>query len=120
MPDKEKHVDQANHNNEFWNSLNSGTTPYLDWVVSAIFYEAVHWVEAFLATKKINSGTHAKRRYAMQIYDVELGSILSDFDIIKYESENARYRCYKHTLSDVQNDIIPRLINIREHIKTKL
>lgn len=120
MPDKEQHIDQANHNYQFWNRLNSETTPYLDWVVSAIFYEAVHWVEAFLATKEINSGTHAKRRSAVQSYSAELGSILTDFDNLKYESENARYRCYKHALSDVQNDIIPRLINIREHIKTKL
>lgn len=120
MPTKEQHIEQANHDDQFWNSLNPGNTQYIDWVVCVIFYEAVHWIEAFLATKGLHPRTHVTRQVSMLHYSYELGPILDDFKYLKNDSENARYRCYKHPLSDVQSYIIPRIINIREHIKPKL
>lgn len=119
MPAKDKHIAQAHHNHQFWNDHDLDTTPYCDWVVTGIFYEAVHWLEAFLAGKGTHPGTHGQRNYEMQRYQ-ELDPILVDYDVLKTESENARYGCYAHSADDIRNDLIPIVTNVQTHIATLL
>ena len=115
MPTKDEHVLQARHNRQFWFSHNLDTTPYRDWVVTGIFYEAVHWVEAFLAGKGTHPNTHGQRNAEMSRYS-ELDQILVDYDVLKADSENARYACYLHTAEDIRNDIVPMLTKIEAHV----
>ena len=116
MATKDAHVAWAKHNNSFWASFDINATPFVDWVVTAVFYEALHWVEAFLATKGYHSGGHGDRGSAMHRHRHELSAIQIDYDTLKMDSENARYSCYKHTPEDVQKDIIPLLNSVRNHI----
>ena len=122
MPSKTEHVDWAKHNEEFWQSFDLDTTPFRDWVVTGLFYEMAHWVEAFLATKGHQSHTHGQRSTAMQKYrnPSELGPILVDYGILKQDSENARYECYTHTKDQVTQELIPLASNIRKHISSLL
>lgn len=119
MPTKAEHIGQAQHNQSFWSSQDLDTILFVDWVVTGIFYEALHWVEAFLATKSNHSSNHGERSLAMQRH-AELQAIQTDYGILRHESENARYRCYKHTEQDVQNDLIPLASNIRDHLSKSL
>lgn len=120
MPSKDEHVIWAKHNRDFWMSFELTTTPFVDWVVTGVFYEAVHWVEAFLAVKRQHSDTHGQRSWAMCRFTSELSPIQIDYDTIKLDSENARYRCYKYTSHDVEKDLIPLLERIGNHISKLL
>ena len=119
MPLKEKHLTQAHSDRRFWESHNLDTTPFRDWVVAAIFYEAVHWVEAYLATKGDHSNTHGQRSHAMQRYG-DLDAVLADYDVLKAESENARYNCYQHSADAIRNDMVPIISKIKTHVLTLL
>ena len=116
MATKDEHVTWANHNNSFWAGFDINATPFVDWVVTGIFYEALHWVEGFLATKGHHSGAHGDRASAMHRHAKELSAIQIDYDTLKLDSENARYRCYKHTPEEVEQDIIPLLDSVRSHV----
>lgn len=119
MPAKDEHIKNAQHNRLFWKSHDLDSTPFHDWVVTGIFYEAVHWVEAYLATKGDHPTTHGQRNSAISRHG-ELDSIVLDYDILKAESENARYACYKHTSDDIRNDLIPLVVNVEGYITTLL
>ncbi len=116
MPAKDEHTAQADHNRGFWGSFDLSSTTFLDWVVTGIFYEGAHWVEAFLETRGEHSDDHRERLRAMR-RNTELAPITVDLETLKQESENARYRCYKHTPNQVKNDLIPIVDNIKNHIQ---
>ena len=94
------------------------STPFLDWVVNGIFYEGVHWIEAFLDTKREHSIDHRHRLQRMIFYTSDLNAITNEFEILKQESENARYRCHQYTSADISDDLIPIIDKIRSHINT--
>ena len=61
MPSEQEHMDKARHNEAFVQSLGIPTTTFLDWAVTGIFYAALHYVEAFLATQRVHSPSHRSR-----------------------------------------------------------
>ena len=117
MPTKGEHVAQAEHNRAFWVSYDLNSTPYLDWVVIGLFYESVHWIEAYLDTQGEHSGGHPDRLRNIKKHSVDIGAIRSDYEMLKIESENARYQCYKHKSMDISTDLIPILDDIKNTIK---
>ena len=120
MPKKDEHTDQAEHNRAFWESYELDSTPYLDWVVIGIFYESVHWIEAYLDTKGEHSGGHPVRLQSIRRYRADIGTIRSDYEVLKTESENARYQCHKHSSNEISEDMIPVLDNIKSTINSVL
>jgi len=117
MPGKEEHLAQAQHNRDFWSGINSDTTDFRDWVVTGMFYEGVHWVEAYLAKSSFHSIDHGKRMVYMR-RDIILRPISKDMEQLKIDSENARYQCYKYTEKDINNDLIPKVDQIKSHIES--
>lgn len=115
MPSKEEHRNQANHNRQFWQAHDLTTSQFLDWVVTGIFYEAVHWVEAYLADRGDHPTTHGQRTTSISQY-ADLDAITVDYDILKTESENARYNCHSHSLIDIRDDLVPLVDNIRNQV----
>jgi hypothetical protein len=97
LPSSAQHLDQAHHDEVFYQSLDRGS--FADWIVIGIFYTAVHYVEALLATKNIHSGNHGQR-------DGNVGNHLAgsykDFHHLKFKSERARYYCEIISSSDVE------------------
>lgn len=118
MPTKDEHLDQAEHNRKFWEEYDFDSTPFLDWVVTGIFYEGIHWVEAFLATVEYHPDNHGQRSHAMQRHKAKVGAVATDLEILKQESENARYRCYRHTADDVRQDLVPIADTIKNHVQS--
>lgn len=59
MPLRDDHLNQAQHNLEFTESLDP--TKYSDWIATGLFYTALHYVDAFLATKGHHPGKHDVR-----------------------------------------------------------
>ena len=109
MPSRDSHVEQAEHNNGFWNSLNIAHTEYLDWVVVGMFYEAVHWLEAYLALQDHHSRSHHER--AVNIARARAldddPNVVRDYGVLRVESENARYWNLRHTASQVSSELVP-------------
>ena len=116
MPSIQEHVDWARHNRTFWNSFDLDATPYLDWVVTGIFYEAVHWIGAFLASKGDHPTSHPATQRRMQRYPTELNTVPTDWGILRADSENTRYECYMPNSAEVRNDLIPIIERIESHI----
>ena len=117
MPTREEHTEQAEHNGNFWRGFDLSSTEFLDWVVIGLFYEIVHWIEAFLDSHGDHSDNHPQRLAAMKRYSSEVGAIRTDYEILKQESENARYRCQRYTSDDISSDLVPVVEKIRNHIK---
>ena len=119
MPQKDEHVNWARHNRSFWTSIDLDNAPFIDWAVIGIFYESVHWVEAFLATKNGHSSTHTKRKTSIVNYESELQPIWGDYIQLERDSRNARYDCYKHTAKETRQ-LIPLVDHIRDHVSRLL
>lgn len=87
MPTKEEHRAKAVHNEQFVSSL---ATPYWDWAVTGLFYAAVHYVMAYLATRNIHPVLHQVRN--SQIHrDAILNPLYIDYRELQNNSEDARY-----------------------------
>ena len=119
MPKKEDHLNCAEHNNSFWTSIELDSSHFIDWAITGMFYETVHWVEAFLAPKGYHSGKHAERAKNMRFFKIDLKQIQNDYDKLKQDSETARYDCYKHTANEARQ-LIPLVDNIKNHISQLL
>lgn len=121
MPTRIAHEQQAHSNNSFWMTLNIQQTPHLDWVVTGMFYEAVHWIEAFLATRNIHSSSHGERSQRMaSIQELANSTAIIDYGILRTESENARYWCYNFTPAQVTSDLVPTASRIQKTLQALL
>ena len=116
MPNRTTHETQALHNDRFWQSLDVGTTPYTDWIVNGIFYSAIHWIEAYLATINSHSSSHANRSTIMKglFWLRDHPDMITDYELLRTESENARYVGRKYTDEEITADLIPALDRIRQ------
>lgn len=116
MPQKDEHVTWAIHDRDFWTSIDLDSSPYTDWAPTGMFYEPLHWVEAFLATKGHHYREHKQRKWAMRrVYRSDLVTIEADYSKLKKISENARYECYEYTATQIRQ-LIPLVDNIKSYI----
>lgn len=111
MPSTDQHLTQARHNEMFRQSLNG--TSFADWIVTGIFYSAIHYIEAFLATKNLHPKNHAYRDNDVGIH---MSGSFRDYRHLKYKSERARYYCQTISLSDV-NGCQTRINNIKASLR---
>ena len=88
MPSRDDHLRQAKHNLEFGESLDA--VRYSDWIATALFYAALHYVDAFLATKGHHPGRHDVRD-GFVAREKELRPIHHHYRALKDSSRNARY-----------------------------
>lgn len=96
MPTEQAHIDQAEHNHRFWDSLDAATTEFRDWIVVGMFYESVHWIEAYLARISHHSRSHHGREVKAANTPVLAADayLISNYGVLRTESENARYWNY--------------------------
>ena len=119
MPQKDEHINWAKHDRDFWTSIDLDSAPFTDWAVTGMFYESVHWVEAFLATKSHHSTAHAERKMNIVSYKSELRTIWNNYIKLETDSRNARYECYKHAANEV-HQLVPLVDHIKGHISPLL
>jgi hypothetical protein len=86
-PTKDEHRAKAEHNEFLANELDN---PFWDWAITGLFYSALHYVEAYLATKGIHFRRH-KLRDSWIYRDAALKPIYIDYRELQTESEDARY-----------------------------
>jgi len=84
---KDEHLAKAKHNEACVAAL---TDTFWDWAVTGIFYTALHYMMAFLATKADHPPTHQVRISHIH-RDRALKPIYVDYRELQNESEDARY-----------------------------
>ncbi len=115
MPDRRNHLRQAGHNEKFINHFELDSTIFLDWVVTGIFYSALHYVEAYLATKDIHLRKHkARDAYFQKLSDLK--RIYRDYRTLKDDSEGARYDLQQFQPQEVHQLFTQEFNTIKNHI----
>jgi uncharacterized protein (UPF0332 family) len=120
VPTSAEHRQRAEHNLQFAQSFNLETTPYIDWVATAYFYAALHWVDALLwKYDRYDPGCHEHRgAWIKRVW--YLRAIKDDYFDLKDYSENARYRLITVTRTRLEEKIIPKYKNIEQHCLQQL
>jgi uncharacterized protein (UPF0332 family) len=120
VPTTSEHLARAKQNLRFAESFDLKTTPYLDWVVTAYFYSALHLVDALLWEKDhLSPELHEHRRdYVRGKW--YLRAISFEYRSLKDHSEDARYRLITMTSVKVKDTIIPLYKTIESHILQQL
>jgi len=117
----EEHIEKARHNEGFLSSfgdISKISVPFLDWLVTTIFYSALHYVDAILALGNVHPGKHSDRRLGIQ-RNKDLRVIWKDYRNLEDKSRKARYTL--HGFSN--NDIIQlhnRLNYLKNHILRRI
>ena len=90
----------------------------IDWALVILFYAALHYVEAYLATV----GQHLRNHAARDSFvgrDARLRAIFSEYQDLKYYGYNARYEMQGFTASNV-TDAAKSFAKVKTHIKAIL
>jgi hypothetical protein len=117
MPTVSEHLKKAEHNEGFYLSFDLITTLYLDWIVTGIFYSALHYIESYFATQNKHSLNHGERNDNIK-NDPNLGrEIYIRYRDLKDDSHNGRYLTNAFTPGEIEQYIIPNLYSIKEHLQ---
>jgi hypothetical protein len=87
LASKDEHLAQAEHNEFF---VSSTDNPFFDWKLIGMFYSALQYVDAYLATQNIHPPDHGERSRQMGNF-LKFRPILRDYRDLKNESRTARY-----------------------------
>jgi len=100
-----KHQNQAQRNERFFRALDKTASIEREWIVTAAFYAALHWVEAYFDNQyALHFSEHTARNNAV----VRIGlPIATDYLEMHRASHNARYLMYRFSQREVDE-----LINI--------
>lgn len=106
---------QAEHNEKFVNHFDINSTIFLDWVVTGIFYSALHYIDGYLATKNLHLKGHiARDNYVYKVSD--LRQIYGHYRTLKDDSEDARYDVRGFQSQEVNQLIANEFNTIKNHI----
>ncbi len=99
MPLKQEHLDKSVHAEHLALSLDIGVPGAIDWVITILFYSALHQVEAYFATKGIHHAGHGGylgRDTSVQ-NDTGTNPIAKAYFRMKIASINARYNAMTYS-----------------------
>ena len=71
-------------------ALEQNPRDHSDWIVISAFYQALHWVNIFLATKQCRPGDHGERNREVR-NDADLKVIKENYKRLYDASRSARY-----------------------------
>ena len=118
MSSKKDHLAKAEHDERFVEFVGSAS-PFLDWAITATFYAALHYVEAYFASVGRHSPDHRARDSSIR-RDPKISSIYDDYSELKNHSVNARYYMHRFRSEDLDVTLKPHLEAIKTHIKRLL
>ena len=101
MPSKADHLTKTEGNARFAMSLTLDDQPSIDWALVALFYSAMHHVEAYLATRGEHLRSH-RTRDSVVGRDSKLKPIFADYQELKFYGYNARYEMLAFKARDVE------------------
>lgn len=119
MPDLTEHLAQAARNEALSQQLE---VQHPDWAVTALFYAAVHYVEAYFFDRHTppqpqHYPTHHRRNVGVAS---RLPSVNNEYQALKTRSQDARYDCIHFTTGDVRHCRQAYLVPIKQHVAANL
>ena|SRR5437879_869497 len=118
MPATPEHLDQARRNEGFFASIDLSV--YGDWAATVLFYTALHYVDAYLATEgHVDPGDHDARDTLMKDF-APTRAIWREYCRLKNHSRSARYYAVRFTKGEITGLERGSLDPIRTRIKAVL
>ncbi len=117
MPNNSSHLAQYQKNKELLSveEMAIDTTRHLDWVITIVFYCAVHLVESELAKKPFCSNDHRERLEEIKKTST-LQPILNEYHTLFHASKKVRYLCFNYVKKDARR-FYSLLEKIANHLK---
>lgn len=121
MPDDRVHHYKRSIAEDAQLALQADPNDHLDWVVITAFYQALHWVDAFLAKTQRHPGDHRNRNREVR-QDVYLKAIKRHYKRLYDASLSARYypNTYRNRPNEVQRLLETDLQSIIDYISPLL
>ncbi|MBM3252908.1 MAG: hypothetical protein FJZ16_01485 [Candidatus Omnitrophica bacterium] len=116
MPNRNSHIEKAQHNEKFYLSFDAEKTDYKDWVVVGIFYSALHYIDAYFALRNKHPFAHGMRDDWVKD-DSHLSQIWPEYRDLKEYRQKASYKVYAFSTQEIKNDIIPLLRSIKNYLQ---
>ncbi len=113
MPLNSALLERAQRNERFLATFDLATTPYLDWVVTAAFYAALRYVDAYFWPRRPLDHPERLRWVAP---DSRSRVIFREFRELYDQSVEARYELSTFTTGQVQSLIANRLGRVKAHM----
>ncbi len=116
MPDIVTHQQQVGHNRQVSTYLQLAGDTFLDWVVTVMFYTALHLIDQVLAH---NAGLHPRnhrQRHAAMSQQPALAPVYRDYRELEHQSWRSRYEGARFTAQEVQQ-LASRLNRIEQVVK---
>ncbi len=115
-PSRQDHINQAVHNEALSRSLQAGS--YTDWAVTALFYAALHLLDAVLSPQgRLKS--HPKR-VNFVFSSPDFSSVAAHYQELLDRSQDARYDCFRFSPPFVQNLISNDFQPFKQQARTLL
>ena len=106
MASKKEHLEKALHDERFFNYFDIDTTPFLDWVITGMFYSALHYIRAVASMYKFqNIGSYGELdKLFDRLFVLKRNpSIYQDYRQLKDDSRDARYEMRKFSKEEVRD-----------------
>lgn len=102
-PSPQDHRNQARTNERFYQALGDRNAQYPQWAMVALFYTALHEVQAFLIAHGQRPDSHRERKAVLRRNRFQLGNDIGrHYRQLRQWSEDARYRLWQPTSADLQ------------------
>ena len=121
----DQHKRKSEHNENFVDStfgdFVANPTVFIDWIVTALFYVAVHKVDEYLAilSRPIHPQGHGERRQLLQS-NADLRVIRNEYRWIEDRSREARYFSHHFDAKQVRTWRRNRLNKIKTHLDRRI
>jgi len=117
MPTMQAHLRQVQHNRDLIAALDPSNTRFLDWVVTAAFYAALHRIEAWFADKGLHFGDHTQRDDWLSKVKELRRIVWPRYKELEFQSRQARYECVSFDRNFVQHRLLAFLDEIEQEMQ---
>ena len=124
MPSASQHLEQAERNESLYKDLcrlYTSVPKYTEWEVVALFYSALHYIEAYFDIMHggRHSDNHGERGRYIRETDA-LSAIAPDYMLLYRTSINARYRLQSISMDQVRSIEVNEFAAVKGHVRALL
>ena len=114
MPSRGEHLSKARNNKEFADSIKIENSTRVGWVLTVLFYSALHYIEAY----NVQFNYHCRNHQDLHdniVRNPVLTAISYDYSDLETFSWNARYRAVRYGHKEIE-DALEYHAAIEKHI----
>ena len=100
MGTQTEHIDWAERNERFAESLDRSDPSGAAWAITAVFYAALHYVDAYFVSHSLGRPANHSQRDSRIGDSADLGAVYPMYRRLKDMSQQARYELARYTEID--------------------